>query len=110
MRAEPKDSAMNISGIGHLAIRVKDVSRTLDFYVGKLGFLEMFRLEHDDGRLMLVYLRITDGQFLEIFPDAEGERAPPRQANGLNHVCLEVDDMDACLAQLAARGVTLAEE
>ena len=69
---------MKISVIGHVAIRVKDVSRTLDFYVEKLGFPEMFRLERE-GRLWIVYLRITDGQFLEIFPDAEGERAPPRE-------------------------------
>ena len=99
---------MKISAIGHVAIRVKDVSRTLDFYVEKLGFPEMFRLERE-GRLWIVYLRITDGQFLEIFPDAEGERAPPREANGLNHVCLEVDDMDASLAELAASGVPLAQ-
>jgi lactoylglutathione lyase len=97
-----------ISGIGHVAIRVKDVARTLDFYTGRLGFEEMFRLERE-GRLWIVYLRITDGQFLEVFPDALGERAPAREANGLNHVCLEVSDIDAVLRQLAERGVPLTQ-
>ena len=41
-----------------------------------MGFAEMMRLNRDDGSLWLVYLRITDTQFLELFPDGEGERAP----------------------------------
>ena len=98
-----------LSGIGHVAIRVKDVARTLEFYRDRLGFAEILRLHRDDGRLWLIYLRITDDQFLEIFPDATGERAPPRDANGFNHVCLEVDDLDAIVGQLAARGVPLTQ-
>jgi lactoylglutathione lyase len=98
-----------IAGIGHVAIRVKDVARSLDFYVGKLGFAEMFRLERD-GRLWLMYLRITDTQFLEIFPEGEGERAAGREVVGYNHLCLEVSDIDAALADLAERGVPLISE
>jgi lactoylglutathione lyase len=91
-------------GIGHVAIRVKDVERTLDFYVRRLGFAEMFRIERD-GRLWLLYLRITDGQYLEVFPDASGNEAPPPEANGFNHLCLEVADIDLALAELSAAGV-----
>jgi lactoylglutathione lyase len=97
----------SVVGIGHVAIRVKDVDRTLDFYVGKLGFSEMMRLDRD-GRLWLLYLRITDTQFLEVFPEATGDRAPPREANGLNHLCLEVNSIDAAVAELVAAGVPLA--
>jgi lactoylglutathione lyase len=97
----------SIVGIGHVAIRVKDVDRTLDFYVGRLGFSEMLRLERD-GHLWLIYLRITDTQFLEVFPDAEGERAPSREANGFNHLCLEVDSIDQALMELSVAGVPLA--
>ena len=90
----------NIVGIGHIAIRVKDIDRTLDFYRDKLGFKEMFRLERD-GKLWLMYLRVTDTQYIELFPEAAGDRAPPREANGLNHICLEVDSIDGVLADLA---------
>ena len=96
-----------VTGIGHVAIRVRDVDRSLAFYAGQLGFPEMLRLHRDDGSLWLVYLRITDAQYLEVFPDAAGERAPPEDANGLNHVCLTVDDLDAVLGRLAERGVPL---
>ncbi len=99
----------SISGIGHVAIRVKDIDRTLDFYAKRLGFKELFRLERE-GHLWLLYLRISDTQFLEVFPEATSDRAPPREANGLNHFCVEVDDIDAAIKELAAARVPLARE
>jgi lactoylglutathione lyase len=96
-----------ITSIGHVAVRVADIDRSLAFYTGRLGFPEMLRLHRDDGSLWLVYLRITDAQYLELFPDAKGERAPPEDANGLNHLCLTVDDIEAAVARLAERGVPL---
>ncbi len=99
----------SIVGIGHIAIRVKDIDRTLDFYRDKLGLKEMFRLERD-GKLWLMYLRVTDTQYIELFPEAAGDRAPPRDANGLNHICLEVASIDAVLEELAAAGVPIERE
>ena len=93
----------NVVGIGHIAIRVKDIDRTLDFYRDKLGFKEMFRLDRD-GKLWLMYLRVTDTQYIELFPEAVGDSAPGREANGLNHLCLEVDSLDATLAELDEGG------
>jgi lactoylglutathione lyase len=95
------------TSLGHVAIRVRDVKRTLDFYTGKLGFREMLRLDREDGRLWLFYLRITDDQYLEVFPEAVGERAPVQDQNGLNHICLTVTDLDDTVRQLGERGVPL---
>ena len=97
---------LTVSSIAHVAIRVKDVPRTLDFYVGKLGMREMMRLDRE-GSLWLLYLRITDTQFLEVFPDGVGERAAEREAVGYNHVCLEVADIDVAARELEAAGVPL---
>ena len=97
---------LTVSSIGHVAIRVRDVERTLDFYVNKLGFAEMLRLERD-GQLWLIYLRITDDQYLEVFPDGEGERAAEREAVGFNHICLAVPDIDQTVGELNAAGVEL---
>src|SRR3954466_2588740 len=94
-----------VTALAHVAIRVKDVDRTLDFYVDKLGFPEMMRIHRDDGSLMLIYLKITDAQFLEVFPDAIGDRSPPKDAIGFNHMCLEVEDIDDALAHLAQHGI-----
>lgn len=96
-----------IVGLTHVAIKVADLDRTLDFYVNKLGFAEMLRLHKDDGDVWLVYLRITDDQFLEVFPGAEGDRAPGWNANGMNHLCLAIDDVNALVAELEAAGIPL---
>jgi lactoylglutathione lyase len=98
------------SGIGHIAIRVRDIERSLEFYTKRLGFPEMLRLACSDGSLFLIYLRITDTQYLELFPNGVGECAPGREATGLNHLCLTVDNIDVCLAELAAAGVPLSRE
>ena len=96
----------HITSIGHVAIRVKDIDRSLDFYVNKLGFQEMFRLDRDN-KLWIVYLRITDDQYLELFPEGVGDRGPGVDDVGFNHMCLAVDDLDAVIAQLDQVGVPL---
>lgn len=96
-----------IAGLAHVAIKVTDLDRSLDFYIGKLGFPEMMRLHHDDGSVFLVYLRITDDQYLEVFPGAENDRAPGWNANGMNHMCLAVDDIEALLPRIEAAGIPL---
>ena len=98
-----------ITALAHVALKVKDLERSLDFYVGKLGFREMMRLDKPDGSPgpWLVYLRITDDQYLELFPDGEGDRAPGSGATAINHICLGVDDIDATLAFLKDAGVPL---
>jgi lactoylglutathione lyase len=95
---------LTVSSIAHVAIRVKDVERTLDFYVNKLGFSEMMRLDKD-GQLWLVYLRITDDQYLEIFPDGVGDRAPDRETDAYHPLCLAVPDIHQAVAELDALGI-----
>jgi lactoylglutathione lyase len=97
-----------VTAIAHVALRIGDIERSLDFYVRKLGFPEMFRLDRD-GRLWIVYLRITDTQYLELFPGGDGKRAPGPNEIGPNHFCLEVDDLDAAIGELADRGVSLTQ-
>lgn len=96
---------LTVSYLTHVAIRVRAIEPTLAFYRDRLGFEEMMRLDRD-GRLWIVYLRITDTQYLEIFPDGEGA-VPPATATGYNHMCLAVDDIDRTVAELAALGIPL---
>ena len=96
-----------ITSIGHTAIKVKDLEKSLHYYKDLLEFPEMLRLHHPDGSVWLVYLRITDEQFLEVFPGAENERAPGWNANGPNHLCFTVDDVDAVTARMKANGIEM---
>lgn len=96
-----------ITGYGHAALKVKDVDASLAFYRDQLGFPEMLRLHKDDGSLWLVYLRITDLHYLEIFPGAEENRAPGWNANGVNHLCFTIDDLDATTKRITDSGIKL---
>ena len=104
------DTKLGLAGIGHVALKVADIGRSLEFYRDRLGFAEMMHLNNDDGSLWLVYLRITDTQFLELFPDGQGDRAPDRDATAVNHFCLECDDLDVTAARLRGAGVELTVE
>lgn len=94
-----------ITGIGHVAIRVSDLKRALAFYQGVLGLPEIFRLNQDDGSPWLLYLRVNEDNFVELFPG--GGPRPEAQGDpvGYAHLCLHVDDMGKTLAELAKRGV-----
>jgi len=92
--------------LGHIAVRVKDLKRSLDFY-GRLGLREMTRLLDDKGEPWIVYLRINDDQYLELFPGGVGEWSPKGMGVGVFHICLTVEDLDKAEAALAANGVKL---
>ena len=88
------------TSLAHVAIKVKDLDRSLDFYVNKLGFPEMMRLNHRDGR--------SSGWSICGSPTTSISRSSPRRsateragrdANGVNHICLAVDDIDAVVAR-----------
>ncbi|MGE0499796.1 MAG: VOC family protein [Rhizobiaceae bacterium] len=101
---------LGLKAIGHVALKVADVDRSLAFYRDVLGFAEMMRLNRDDGSLWLVYLRITDSQFLELFPGGQGTLAPGADATAINHFCLECHDLMATATALRQRDVPLTVE
>lgn len=101
---------LGLVGIGHVALRVSDIGRSLEFYRDRLGFEEMMRLDQPDGSLWLVYLRVTDTQFLELFPDGQGARAQGPDRTGVHHFCLEVRDLDATASTLRTKGIPLVVE
>jgi len=104
------NTKLGLNGIGHVALKVADIGRSLEFYRDRLGFAEMMRLNNDDGSLWLVYLRITDTQFIELFPGGQGSRAPGSDVTAVNHFCLECADLDATAVRLREAGVKLTVE
>ncbi|MGV8988491.1 MAG: VOC family protein [Cypionkella sp.] len=97
---------MKYSSLAHVAIRVADVDKSLAFYA-RIGMPEMFRVHRDTGALWLIYVRITDDQFLEVFPLAETPEAHDPMSNGLNHFCLAVENLEATVRELAALEIPL---
>jgi lactoylglutathione lyase len=93
-----------ISDLAHTALRVHDLARSLEFYA-LLGIRESFRLKHEDGSLMLVYLHVGGDRFLELFPGGEAPSA--NRAGSFMHLCLRSDDLHADVEALRAKGVTI---
>jgi lactoylglutathione lyase len=95
----------NVKCLSHVALDVSDIEAALDFYVGKLGFQEMFRLEMKGW--LAVNLRISDTQHLELFCGPAGTAAPADNHTRAPPFFFEVEDIGATLAELDACGVEL---
>ena len=96
-------------GLHHAAYRVRDLDKTLEFYCGKLGFREAFRLNHPEtGALWIVYLQVAAEQFLEVFPVEAGEAI--EGGSRYLHLCLRTEDLKATVAELQRRDVALSRE
>ena len=80
------------------------------FYRDQVGFEEMTRLTHENGDTWLIYLRITDDQYLELMTGAETTQAPPDGPAGVTHFCFTIDDLDAESARLASVGIELTSQ
>ncbi len=94
-----------ITGLGHIAITAKDIDKSLDFYTRILGLPEAFRMNNDDGKLWMVYLKTGSDDFIEIFTNGGDQPTIPNNASGFKHLCLWVDDIEATLHGLKERGL-----
>jgi lactoylglutathione lyase len=93
--------------IAHWALKVFDLDRSLKFYRDTLGFKEMMRLYHDNGDTWLVYLRLTDTQFVELFTNGIGSDAPDEDTTAMNHICLQVESIADVAAHFNKIGIPL---
>jgi len=97
-------------GLDHIAIAVKDLDAAIHTYKDVLG-LELAELEevaeqqvkvaifgHGLGRVELICPTVSDSgvaRFLE------------KRGEGLHHICIEVEDIEATMAELKAQGAPL---
>lgn len=103
----------------HTMVRVADLEVALDFYVSKLGLVEIRRIENTAGRFTLVFLAApddlagidADGATTETSPALEltYNWDPEVYDGGRNfgHLAFAVDDIYAVCASLQAKGVII---
>ena len=92
--------------LGHVAFKVNDLDASVNFY-NTIGFPEMLRLLDAEGKPWIVYHRINENLYLELFPGGDGEPAPANERTGMNHFCLTVANADKAERELAEAGITL---
>jgi lactoylglutathione lyase len=105
----PKNN-VGIQYLGHVAIGVSDLGRAMNFYCDQLGLTEVFRLNGPSGSPMLIYLRVNDNNFIELFPGLERQTQDESKRTGLRHLGFFVKDLQATLHTLQARGLSLPDD
>lgn len=100
-------------GLEHVAIAVKDLDVSVKYYVEVLGFappeLEVVEEQkvrtaifgHGMGRIELI---------CPTEPNTSVAKFLEKRGEGLHHICIEVDDIVATLAELKAKGAALIDE
>jgi lactoylglutathione lyase len=95
-----------IKGFGHIAFIVSDMKESLKFYCDVLGFTHVFDIKDDKGNPWIEYIKVRDGQFIELFYGA-----PNRDKNqSYSHLCLEVDDIYDIAKVIKSHGYELLVE
>ena len=98
---------MAITSIGHMAFAVGDMKKSIDFYCGILGFTRVFEIPDEKGNPWICYLKVGNGQFVELFyPAGEAPMDGAKRA-GFSHACFLVDDINKTAADIQARGGVL---
>ena len=100
-------------GLDHVAIAVKDLEQAVALYRDALG-LELAEIEevpeqqvrtaifgHGMGRVELICPTV---------PDSGVARFLQKRGEGLHHICIEVEDIDAAIASMKARGAPMIDE
>ena len=95
-----------ITGVAHVCFTVRNMDAALAFYRDRLGMTEAFAWRRPDGSKSGVYLHVGRRTFLELF---EGDVGEPAARPSYRHLCLEVDDINATVAELRAKGVEVTD-
>ena len=92
----------------HSMLRVRDLERSLDFYCGALGLVEVRRTENPAGRYTLVFLAAPgDADRGEIELTWNWDDEDYGSARNFGHLAFEVEDIHAVCTRLQAAGVTI---
>lgn len=95
------------SGIHHVAVRVRDLEGSIDFYERHFGFRAASRATLANGARIAFLAHPAGGSELELIAGLDDHL----DGDGLvHHIAFRVDDVHAAFARLRAAGVPLLEE
>ncbi len=102
-----------VNRIHHTGVVVRSLEESCAFFRDTLGLRFLKEAVMEDQGVKAALLDLGNGllELLEpIDPDTGIARFLEKRGEGLHHVCLEVDDITAALADLKAKGVPLVDE
>ena len=104
---------MNIKNIDHIGIAVTNMQEALSFWEKSLGIEPQGIEEIAERKLRTAFLPVggTDIELLEpTTTDSSIAKFIEKRGEGLHHIAIRVDDIEAALAELKAKGVQLIDE
>lgn len=102
----------NLTGPQHLGIPVTDIARSKEFY-GRLGFREAMHAEVPEGTgTIKVAMMDLNGFIIEIYqyPPEELPGIRSRTDGHIDHIALNVRDVDKAFQELRAAGLNVVEK
>ncbi len=102
--------------IDHVAIIVRNIEQALVFYRDTLGITpsEIKEVPTEQVRIAFLPMGGPDGSEIELIepitPDSSLTRFLEKRGEGLHHICLEVADIDAALAEMQEKGVPVLDQ
>lgn len=100
-------------GLDHVAIAVKDLDVAVKYYVDVLGFAPPELEEVPEQKVKTAIFGHGMGRIELICPTDSSSGVAKfleKRGEGLHHVCVEVADIVATLAELKAKGAQLIDE
>ena len=95
-----------ITGLAHICFTVADLEASIDFYGKKLGFKPAFDFINQEGKRFGIYLHMGGRNFIELF---EGKPDQSSKNQSYKHICLEVDEINATVAELSSQGIEVSD-
>ena len=103
------DLAERPTRILHTMMRVMDLQRSLDFYIGAMGMQLVRRQDYPTGRFTLAFLGYgteDESTVLELTHNWD-QTEPYAQGTAWGHIAIAVTDIQAVCADLAEFGVNI---
>ncbi len=102
-----------VKKINHVAVLVDNLDHALGFWQNILG-IELSHVSdfpQEDARIAFLPLGESEIELVQPTTSDTGlSRYLEKRGPGMHHLCLEVDDLSAMLAQLKSKGVELINE
>ena len=99
--------------IDHIGIAVSDLDEALKFWEGNMGVKCHGVEEVAEQKVKTAFLPVKDTE-IELLagtsPDSPVSKFIEKKGEGIQHIAIRVDDIDAALADLKEKGVRLIDE
>lgn len=91
----------------HTMLRVSNLDKSLDFYCVKLGLEEVRRIDNDQGRFTLIFLKAPGDQGGEIELTYNWDFEQYNGGRNFGHIAYRVEDIYKICERLYKSGITI---